>query len=90
MAENNWSGRQSVDQVYTYTDSNAFQEPFLTCLKGFETFSCFNISGLSNRQPSAKGVVVDSHCLTRWLTPGANIGVLIGTALVLVDLDQNR
>ena len=27
---------------------------------------------------------------TRWLTLGANIGVLIGIVLVLVELDQNR
>ena len=86
MAENNWSGRQSVDQVYTYTDSKAFQEAYLTCLKGFETFSCFNVSGSSIRQPSGRGVVVDSH----WLTLGANIGVLISIVLVLVELDQNR
>ena len=90
MAENNWSGRQSVDQVYTYSDSKAFQEAYLTCLKGFETFSCFNVSGSSIRQPSGRGVVVDSHWLTRWLTLGANMGVLIGIVLVLVELDQYR
>ena len=28
--------------------------------------------------------------ITRWLTLGANIGVVIGIALVLVELDQNR
>ena len=28
--------------------------------------------------------------ITRWLTLGANIGVLIGIVLVLVELDQNR
>jgi hypothetical protein len=28
--------------------------------------------------------------LTRWLTLGANVGVLVGIILVLVELDQNR
>jgi uncharacterized protein (TIGR02246 family) len=33
---------------------------------------------------------VASATITRWLTLGANIGVLIGIVLVLVELDQNR
>jgi hypothetical protein len=33
---------------------------------------------------------VASAKITRWLTLGANLGVLIGIALVLVELDQNR
>ena len=33
---------------------------------------------------------MDSVRLNRWLTLGANIGVLIGIMLLLVELDQNR
>ena len=33
---------------------------------------------------------MDSDRLNRWLTLGANLGVLVGIALLLVDLDQNR
>ena len=33
---------------------------------------------------------MDSHWLTRWLTLGANIAVLIGIVLVIVELTQNR
>jgi len=33
---------------------------------------------------------VDSHWLTRWLTLGANIAVLAGIVLLIVELDQNR
>jgi len=33
---------------------------------------------------------VESHWLTRWLTLGANVAVLIGIVLLIVELDQNR
>ncbi len=33
---------------------------------------------------------MDSDQVNRWLTLGANIGVLIGIILLLVELDQNR
>ena len=33
---------------------------------------------------------MESDRLNRWLTLGANIGVLIGIILLLVELDQNR
>jgi hypothetical protein len=33
---------------------------------------------------------VDSDRLNRWLTLGANIGVVIGIILLIVELDQNR
>lgn len=33
---------------------------------------------------------MDSDRVNRWLTLGANIGVLIGIILLLVELDQNR
>ena len=33
---------------------------------------------------------MDSHWLTRWLTLGANFGVLVGLMLLIVELDQNR
>jgi len=33
---------------------------------------------------------VDSHWLNRWLTLGANVAVLIGIVLLIVELDQNR
>ena len=33
---------------------------------------------------------MDSDRLSRWLTLGANIGVLIGIILLIVELDQNR
>lgn len=33
---------------------------------------------------------MDSHWLTRWLTLGANLAVLIGIVLLIVELDQNR
>ena len=33
---------------------------------------------------------MDSDRLNRWLTFGANLGVLIGIILLLVELDQNR
>jgi len=33
---------------------------------------------------------LDNDRLNRWLTLGANIGVLIGIILLLVELDQNR
>jgi len=33
---------------------------------------------------------MDSVRLNRWLTLGANLGVLIGIVLLLVELDQNR
>ena len=33
---------------------------------------------------------MDSDKLNRWLTLGANIGVLIGIILLIVELDQNR
>jgi hypothetical protein len=33
---------------------------------------------------------VDSERLTRWLTVGANLGVLVGIILLIVELDQNR
>ena len=33
---------------------------------------------------------MDSDQLNRWLTLGANLGVLVGIVLLLVELDQNR
>ena len=33
---------------------------------------------------------MDSDRLNKWLTLGANIGVLLGIALLIVELDQNR
>jgi hypothetical protein len=33
---------------------------------------------------------VDTNRLTRWLTLGANLGVLAGIILLIVELDQNR
>lgn len=33
---------------------------------------------------------MDSDRLNRWLTLGANVGVLIGIILLIVELDQNR
>jgi hypothetical protein len=33
--------------------------------------------------------MLDSDRLNRWLTLGANIGVLVGIALLLIELDQN-
>jgi hypothetical protein len=33
--------------------------------------------------------MVDSDRLNRWLTLGANIGVLVGIVLLLIELDQN-
>ena len=33
---------------------------------------------------------MDAHWLTRWLTLGANAGVLIGLVLLIMELDQNR
>ena len=33
---------------------------------------------------------MDSDRLTRWLTVGANVGVLIGIILLIVELNQNR
>jgi len=33
---------------------------------------------------------VDSDRLNRWLTLGANIGVLVGIILLIVELNQNR
>jgi hypothetical protein len=33
---------------------------------------------------------LDSDRLNRWLTLGANIGVLVGIILLIVELDQNR
>ena len=33
---------------------------------------------------------MDSDRLTRWLTFGANLGVLVGIILLIVELDQNR
>ena len=33
---------------------------------------------------------MDSDRLNRWLTLGANIGVLVGIILLIVELDQNR
>ena len=33
---------------------------------------------------------MDSDRLNRWLTLGANLGVLVGIVLLLVELDQNR
>ena len=33
---------------------------------------------------------MDTNQLNRWLTLGANIGVLIGIVLLIVELDQNR
>ncbi|MGI9249357.1 MAG: hypothetical protein ACR2QI_10100 [Woeseiaceae bacterium] len=33
---------------------------------------------------------MDSDRLARWLTVGANVGVLIGIILLIVELDQNR
>jgi hypothetical protein len=33
---------------------------------------------------------MDSDRLTRWLTLGANLGVLVGIILLIVELDQNR
>jgi len=33
---------------------------------------------------------MDSDRLTRWLTLGANVGVLVGILLLIVELDQNR
>ena len=33
---------------------------------------------------------MDSGRLTRWLTLGANVAVLAGLALVVVELSQNR
>ena len=52
------------------------------------------------RRRFGKGVIVNSHWLTRWLTLAANIGVLIGIVLVLMNpvnrvvyiftLQQNR
>ena len=38
----------------------------------------------------AEEPLMDSVRLNRWLTLGANIGVLIGIMLLLVELDQNR
>lgn len=33
---------------------------------------------------------MDSDRLTRWLTLGANVGVLAGIVLLIIELDQNR
>lgn len=33
---------------------------------------------------------MDPNQLNRWLTLGANVGVLVGIALLIVELDQNR
>ncbi len=33
---------------------------------------------------------MDSDRLNRWLTLGANVGVLIGIILLIIELDQNR
>ncbi len=33
---------------------------------------------------------MDSNRLNRWLTLGANVGVLIGIILLIIELDQNR
>ena len=33
--------------------------------------------------------MLDSDRMNRWLTLGANIGVLVGIALLLIELDQN-
>ena len=33
---------------------------------------------------------MDSDRLNRWLTLGANVGVLVGIILLIVELDQNR
>jgi hypothetical protein len=33
---------------------------------------------------------MDSERLNRWLTLGANLGVLVGIILLIVELDQNR
>ncbi len=33
---------------------------------------------------------MDSNRLNRWLTLGANVGVLIGIVLLIIELDQNR
>ena len=33
---------------------------------------------------------MDSDRLNRWLTLGANLGVLVGIVLLLLELDQNR
>jgi len=33
---------------------------------------------------------VDSDRLTRWLTLGANLGVLVGIVLLIVEINQNR
>ena len=38
----------------------------------------------------AEESLMDSVRLNRWLTLGANLGVLIGIILLLVELDQNR
>ena len=38
----------------------------------------------------AEELLMDSVRLNRWLTLGANLGVLIGIILLLVELDQNR
>lgn len=35
-------------------------------------------------------VILDSDRLNRWLTLAANIGVLVGIILLVVELDQNR
>ena len=33
---------------------------------------------------------MDSDRLNRWITLGANLGVLVGIVLLLIELDQNR
>jgi hypothetical protein len=33
---------------------------------------------------------LDSERINRWLTLGANVGVLIGIVLLIIELDQNR
>jgi len=37
-----------------------------------------------------EGDFVNSHWLTRWLTLGANVAVLVGIVLLIVELNQNR
>jgi len=37
-----------------------------------------------------KEIYLDSDRINRWLTLGANLGVLVGIILLVVELDQNR
>jgi uncharacterized protein (TIGR02246 family) len=37
-----------------------------------------------------EGDFVNSHWLTRWLTLGANVAVLVGIVLLIIELNQNR